>query len=173
MHLVLQSALPLICLGHCLPVYQYTGELSLQPCILPSVGFHSSGATIWSRTEQLSSHVGQRADMSTAPEIRRRAQPRRNMPPPKAMLQTFGRLQMSRLEESLHATGQVGVAARRGEECKIIMRWCAVEWNIIWVFPTPYGFFWEAERRSRYLNALFETSNVEFKKIPWRPNTRR
>lgn len=61
---------PLICLGHCLPFYQCTGELSLQLCILPSVGFHSSGTTIWTCTEQLSSNVGQRADMSTAHKIR-------------------------------------------------------------------------------------------------------
>lgn len=55
---------PLICSGYCLAFYRNTGELSLQLCILPSVGFHSSWTAIWTRSKQPFSNVGQRADVS-------------------------------------------------------------------------------------------------------------
>lgn len=91
---------PLICLGHCLLFYQYSGELSLQLCILPSVGFHSSGTTIWTRTKQPSSNVGPRADMSTAHKIRHSTvMPCRDMPPLRWCCKPR-RLQLSRFKIS-------------------------------------------------------------------------
>ncbi|TNN45820.1 hypothetical protein EYF80_043975 [Liparis tanakae] len=65
------------------------GELSLQPCILPSVGFHSSGATIWTPTERLPPHGGPRADTSPAHDIRHTL---------RGDVANLGRLQMCRFK---------------------------------------------------------------------------
>lgn len=137
MHLVLQSALPLICLGHCLPFYQYTGELSQQPCILPSVGFHSSRATIWTHTEQLSSHVGQRADMSAAHKIRRSTEPCLDTPPlrPCCKPQEITDGQILDIKHAMRQVGITLVGARENEN-----EMFRFEANLYLGFQTPWFF---------------------------------
>lgn len=121
---------PLICLGHCLLFYQYTGELSLQLCILPSVGFHSSGTTIWTRTKQLCSNVGQRADMSAAYKIRHSTKTCHDMPALRWCCKPQ-EITDEQIQDIKHAMGQVAVSLRR-------MRWSALNRNIICVFLSAF-----------------------------------